>query len=72
MLKLYCQRSFIKTKSIMNNRKKGDQLLDSELKAVAPNCYFVLSCLNQHPVFSDLPINTQILSKYANMEKRGL
>jgi hypothetical protein len=53
-------------------RKKGaegEQLLDLELKVVAPNRCFVLSCLNQHPVLSDLPTNTQILSKYANTEK---
>jgi hypothetical protein len=28
--------------------------------------------LNQHPVLSDLPTNTQILSKYANTEKWGI
>lgn len=65
----------MKTEFLIANKKKKkkeDKLLDLELKAVAPNRCFVLSCLNQHPVLSDLPINTRILSKYDNTEKREL
>jgi len=53
-----------KSLALMDNKEeKGEQLLDLELKAVAPNCCFVLSCLNLLPVFSDLPIKTPVLSK---------